>query len=95
VIRWVKENTPPDAVVVSERPPWVYLLSGRKTFGFPWVPRPEEVIGFIREIGANYVIATPVTYLTGRYLLPAIKSRPDMFEEVYRKGGNIVYRVVR
>ena len=91
-IGWIKENAPPDAVVISDRPSWVYLLSGRKTFSFPWVPNTEEVIGFIRDIKADYAIVNPISGVTTSYLVPAIERYREGFKELFRKGDSIIYR---
>jgi hypothetical protein len=93
VIGWIKENTPPETVVISDRPSWVYLLSGRKTFSFPWVPNTDEVVGFIRQIKADYVIVNPISSVTSRYLVPSIERNQEKFKEVYRRGNSIAYRV--
>ena len=94
VIDWIKVNTTPETIVISDRPSWVYLLSDRKTFSFPWVSNPDEVVGFIRQIGADYVIVNPISSVTRRYLVPTIKRYREGFEEVYRKGESVVYKVI-
>ena len=79
--------------MVSDRPSWVYLLSGRKTFSFPWVPNPNEVIGFIHGIGADYVIVNPISSVTKQYLVPSIERYREEFKEVYREGESVIYKV--
>jgi len=93
VINWIRVNTPPETIVVSDRPSWVYLLSGRKTFSFPWVPNPNEVIGFIHGIGADYVIVNPISSVTKQYLVPSIERYREEFKEVYREGESVIYKV--
>ncbi len=92
-ISWIKVNTSPETIVVSDRPSWVYLLSDRRTFSFPWVSNSDEVVGFIRRIEADYVIVNPISSVTKRYLVPSIERYREEFEVVYRKGESIVYKV--
>ncbi len=91
-ILWVKENTPSDSVVVTDRAPWTHLLSGRKAFTFPWVPNTQEVINSIEKNGATHVIAIPWGY-SEAYLTPTITAYPDKFTEIHRIESSIIYQV--
>ncbi|HIE26230.1 TPA: hypothetical protein EYP66_02970 [Candidatus Poribacteria bacterium] len=90
-ILWVKENTPPDSVITTDRAPWAHLLSGRKAFTFPWVPDTQEVIDSIHKNGVTHVIAVPRGY-SEAYLLPTIAVYPDKFTEIHRVGDSIIYQ---
>ena len=90
-ILWVKENTPPDSVIATDRAPWVHLLSGRKAFTFPWVPNTQEVIDSIYKNGVTHVIAVPGGY-SEAYLMPTITAYPDRFTEIHRIGNSIIYQ---
>ncbi|MFQ6043370.1 MAG: hypothetical protein ACE5PV_21160, partial [Candidatus Poribacteria bacterium] len=90
-ILWVKENTPPDSVISTDRAPWAHLLSGRKAFTFPWVPDTQEVIDSIHKNGVTHVIAVPWGY-SKSYLMPAIAAYPDKFTEIHRVGDSVIYR---
>jgi hypothetical protein len=90
--RWLKTNTPPDALVVSDQPSYVYLFSDRKTFSFPWIQNPAEVLESINRVGATYVVSMP----GGRseaYLHPTLEAYADHFEVVRRQGDYVIYRV--
>jgi hypothetical protein len=91
-ILWVKENTPKDSIIVTDRAPWAHLLSGRKAYTFPWVPNTQKVIDSIYRNKTTHIIAVP----WGRsqaYLMPTIAAYPDKFTEVHRIGSSIIYRV--
>ena len=90
-ILWVKENTPPDSVIVTDRAPWAYLLSGRKAFSFPWIPNTQEVIDSIAQNGVTHIIAIPWGY-SETYLTPTITAYPDKFTEIHRIGDSIIYQ---
>jgi hypothetical protein len=92
VARWLKANTPPDTLVVSDLSSYVYLFSDRKTYHFTWVADPDEVFGSIRRIGADYVISTP-SGRSNKYLKPALEAYAVNFEAVHRQGTFVVYRV--
>lgn len=91
-IDWIKINTPPDAVVITDRAPYVYMLTERKTFTFPWVENVEEVIKSMIKNGADYIIMTPVGGYAQKYLAPALKYKPDYFLKVYEAGDCIIYK---
>ena len=89
---WIKNNTPPDAVIAADRGPSVYMLSDRRTFTFPWVSDINEVMVSMRKNGIDYVIYTPWGYAL-KYLSPALKERADSFLKVYESGDCIVYEL--
>jgi len=93
-IVWVKENTPPDSVIVTDRAPWAHLLSDRKAFSFPWVRNTGEVIASMDRNGATHVIAVPRAY-SKTYLSPAIRAHPNRFAEVRRMGDAVIYQFRR
>jgi hypothetical protein len=92
-VGWVKENTPPDAVIVSGRSPWVYMLSDRKTFTPPWVGDTAEVMASIRRNGTDYVINSPALH-SSSFLSPLLAERPGDFVKVHDSGDCAVYEVV-
>ena len=87
---WVREHTPPDAVLITDRSPMAYALTGRRAFTFPWVPDQAEVLDFMQRRGATHVIANPIGFAP-QYLLPVIRAHPDRFREIQRFGENVVY----
>ncbi len=89
---WIKNNTPPDAVIAADRAPSVYMLSDRRTFTFPWVSDIDEVMVSMRKNGIDYVIYTPWGYAL-KYLSPALEERADSFLKVYESGNCIVYEL--
>lgn len=93
-IDWIKNDTPPDSVIISDRAPWVYMLSERKTLTFPWVDNVEEVMDSMIQNRADYVIITPVGGYSAKYLVPVLNQKPEMFQKVYEKGDCIVYKLL-
>ena len=92
--RWLKINTPPETIIVSDQPAYVYLFSGRKTFSFPWLHQPAKVLGSIRGIGADYVITMP-SVRSRRHLYPMLAAYREQFEVVHRQGQFAILRVKR
>ena len=90
--RWLKDNTAPDTIIVSDAPSHVYLFSDRKTYSFTWVKNPDEVFESISRIGANCVVSLS----GGRsdiYLKPALEAYAPNFEEIHRQNEYVIYRV--
>jgi hypothetical protein len=93
-VKWVRENTPPDAVIVSGRAPWVYMLSDRRAFTPSWVEDTNEVMDSILGINADYIINSPALY-SYKYLEPVIKEKPVNFNRIHQNGDCVVYEVVK
>jgi dolichyl-phosphate-mannose-protein mannosyltransferase len=93
VIEWIKNNTEPDAVIVSGRAPYVYMLSERKTFSPVWVNNTDEVMASIRETNASYIINGPALH-SSSFLSPLLQEQQNTFLKIYAVGDSVVYRVV-
>lgn len=93
-INWVRDNTDPDAVIITDRAPWAYLLSGRTSFTSPWVHSTTEVLSSLDRNGATHIIANDWGY-SGIFLKPVIEAHPERFVEAHRIGGQIVYTYQR
>ncbi len=93
LIKWVKENTPPEAVIISNNAQLVYFLSQRKTFFFPWGNDKKEIMKSIYKYGIDYAFINPGIGHTKKYLLPIIQSNVNRFELVHQNESGLVYRV--
>ncbi len=91
-IEWVRDHTPQDSVIISDPSPWVYLLSGRKSFTSPWVPDHQRVLDSISHNGGTHVISNDWGY-TPYFLNPVIRMNPGRFREIHRIGNNIIYEI--
>lgn len=90
---WVRDNTPPDAVIIADRAPSVHMLTDRMTYTFPWVSNIDEVISSMSKNGTDYIIYTPWGYALS-YLSPVLKEKSDNFIKVYESGNCVVYEMV-
>ncbi len=90
-IQWVKKNTGPDDVFISDRAAWVYLLSDRKAYGYKRVDDTANVLSSIIPKKPDYIIDSNVTGYA-RYLRQALNDYPHLFVEVYRRGDSVVYK---
>jgi hypothetical protein len=83
-IDWIKKNVPDDPVIMARKPEFVFLLSGRKSFVYPYTTDPEKMRASIDQ--ADYVLLDNFSWTgtTRRYLLPVLQSEPDRYEVVYR-----------
>ncbi len=92
-IQWASQNTHREDIFISDRAPWVYLLSGRGTYSYARVKDTAEVLRSILEKKPDYIITSHAT-VYGRCLLRVVKKYPHLFNEVYRKKTSTVYRVL-
>jgi len=91
-IEWTKEHTSPESVVISDLSPYVYHLSGRRCLSMLMLDQPEQVLRGIERYG-SWVIYTGFNPEGVRYLLPVLRRFPERFEEAYRAGSAVVYRL--
>ncbi len=83
---WVRDNTAADAIVVNRKPRLFYYFGRRRGDVYPFTSNDDEMLTFLDDIGADYVIVDGLSGTTARYLVPVIQSVPNRFEPVYRVG---------
>jgi len=76
---WVAVNTAEDAIVVNRKPRLFYLFSGRRGDVYPFTSDDDEMLAFLDDISADYVLVANLSATTYRYLVPVIRSVPDRF----------------
>ncbi len=86
---WVRDNTAEDAIVVSRKPRLFYWLSRRRGAVYPFTTEDDEMLAFLDEVGADYVLVATVSSTTFRYLVPVIYSVPERFEVVFEIGDPV------
>ncbi|MFP4458369.1 MAG: ArnT family glycosyltransferase [Candidatus Zixiibacteriota bacterium] len=95
--KWVKNNTPEDALIIARKPRLFYVLSGRKSDIFKKNENKEVVINDILERDIDYLIIDRILAETGYYLIPAIESRNDIFKAIYKTAEpeNYIIKVIK
>lgn len=84
--RWVRDNTPPQAVVVSRKPNLFYLSTGRQSFAYPYIANLDSVRKAILQ--ADYIMVEPISGTVQKYLIPAIQPLIDSKVKVIYMAGN-------
>jgi hypothetical protein len=92
-LSWIKENTEKDAIVVSRKPPFTYLLSQRKSFLFLLSADTKKIIDDFYEKKANYLLYDSFywTGTTRKYVGPVLQAYPEKFELVYKSSSPEMY----
>ncbi|MDI6840225.1 MAG: hypothetical protein QMD71_05190 [bacterium] len=92
--KWIRENTPADAVFVTLYDIQLHLYTGRRTI------RKLDSIDIILK--ADYVVLVPYgsIYVPGRdlslhYFLPILEKYPQKFELVYHTIHTFIYKIVK
>ena len=89
---WIKENTNPEAVVVSRKPTLFYLRAERQSFMYPFTPEPESLNAAINRYKADYILVDQVSGTTQRYLIPALRPGiPDRYELIHQTPEPATY----
>jgi hypothetical protein len=94
VCRFVRDNTPQDAVILFSKPRLLALFTGRKSAVYP-LGTAAEIIGYGRRIGARYVILGDPFENDRRILAPAVTTHREVFEGVFHSVGFAVYQIRR
>ncbi|KPK63554.1 hypothetical protein AMJ83_06510 [candidate division WOR_3 bacterium SM23_42] len=82
LIAWMQHNIPKDRIIMARKPEFVYLLSGHKSFRYPFTTNQEEVA---RAIARCDFVVLDNFYWTGtsrRYLFPVLQKTPEAYEIV-------------
>jgi hypothetical protein len=82
-IDWIKTNIPEDKVIMARKTEFVYLLSGRKSLGYPFTEDANKVQEAISK--CDYILLDNFywTGTTHHYLLPVLQQNPEKYEVVF------------
>ncbi|MDH5684067.1 MAG: glycosyltransferase family 39 protein [candidate division WOR-3 bacterium] len=92
-LKWIKENTENDAIVVSRKPPFTYLLGQRKSFLFLFSNDVDQIISDFYQKKASYILFDSFYWsgTTRKYIGPLLQARPDKFELLYKSQPPEMY----
>ena len=90
---FIKEKTPPKSIVMSRKPPHLYIFSDRQGVWFPYTADKERVLGTIYQGKPDYLLADGFSRETDLYLWPVIRENPDLFVPVYQGRYGAVFKV--
>ncbi len=94
--QWIKENTPPDAVVMGIKPARVYWHSERKCIRYPRSSSPEVLWKEIERNGVDYLFIYRGYSIIEMYAVPAMAKMPERFSLVKEiPPTSYVYRVIQ
>ncbi|MDD5679707.1 MAG: glycosyltransferase family 39 protein [Candidatus Omnitrophica bacterium] len=98
---WVKENTPPAAIILSCDPVAVYLYSQRKGATLELEPDARKAFSSIRKNKIDYIVAWKydslkkkgkAVFVVEDFLYPLLEKYPDSIKLAYESSGKpIIY----
>jgi len=94
-VKWVKENTPENAIFASYVDSPMYFYFGRKTKVIPPLADTHEIMNTINSNKIDYIVIIPVIHEVKYYLQPTLRENLNRFIEIYHKNGNVIYQVKR
>ncbi|MGB3340507.1 MAG: glycosyltransferase family 39 protein [bacterium] len=83
-IDWIDKNLPTRSVILARKPELVYLKSGRKSLGYPFIPEPAPVKDALKR--CDFIIFDNL-YKNGMarvWLLPVLEQEPDKYQIIYK-----------
>ncbi len=98
---WLKQNTPQDAIIMSNSPQeafyaereWMMLPAGIPVLGNPGKSY-EEIVSYARTTGVRYILVNQNTHEMNPGFIESIRS--SELREIFRRsdGGSTIYEVV-
>lgn len=98
-VEWINGHTAPDAVVLGRKPELIYLLAGRQSVDYPYLPDSRLLLKVVEDNGVDYVVQDGFTWTrtTATYLTPAMQGAASSFAQAYETAPPTmrVWRVMR
>jgi 4-amino-4-deoxy-L-arabinose transferase-like glycosyltransferase len=90
-IDWVKAHVPQDQVIMARKPEFVYLLSGHKSFCYPFVHDSTRLTRAVFE--SDYVIFDNFRWndATRHFLTPIFDATPERFLVAWKGDPPLTY----
>lgn len=96
---WLKGHTPDSSSILSRKPAYTRLITGREAECWFFTDDPAEQIGFIRGKADYVILGDAGCFLrSARFIRAAIKRYPESFHLLYttvQEPKNYVYKVIR
>jgi hypothetical protein len=89
---WLRAHTSEDSVVITDKAPVSFLMSGRKSLT-PTLSRfQSEVLESIILNGGTHIVIRESGYAR-QFVNPVVESRPEIFRELHRVGTATIYEI--
>jgi hypothetical protein len=90
---WIRDNTPPDAIIATTSPHLMYLATGRLSVMPPMEADPLKTRNLMESVPIGYVVVDELKFLdvSRRHALPAIKAAPGQWRLVHAIDATEVY----
>ena len=83
IAKWVKANTPKDAIISARKPDMFIYYSDRTCIGDKPSLDDKEVMDYFRKNNVDYVVIEQLGFSsTAKYLVPAVQKNMDKFDVV-------------
>lgn len=95
-MEWLKENSSPEAVICSQVPEYIYIVSGRKSVQFTHSNNHGAVLQSLTGQNVDYVLVDRLSYGGAQqYLVPVLDRYPNRFVKVFEleSPGTFVYKI--
>ena len=94
-IEWIKENTPQDSIIMSNRAPWVFMLTDRITLTCPLFEPLSYVVNSISKNRVDYIVVSNIRQETYHLLHNFAESHPKQFIQVFCNNKTSIYKIER
>jgi hypothetical protein len=94
---WLMDQAPPDAIIATSAPHWLYLRTGRRAVLPAMEAEPSRARQLLQDVPVSYVVVDKLEFLdiTRRYAGPAMQSDPTGWHLIKSFGGTKIYAFVR
>ena len=94
-IEWIKESTPQDSIIMSNRAPWVFMLTDRITLTCPLFEPLSYIVNSIFRNRVDYIVISNIRQESYRLLHNFAESHPKQFIQVFRNNKTSIYKIER
>jgi 4-amino-4-deoxy-L-arabinose transferase-like glycosyltransferase len=94
VFKFIKNNTPPDAIFIFKKPRVLSLYTDRQAAIYQTTENEKSLINFICQIKATYILYSPIFTIDQIYLKPFIEKNKDKFQATYSNSDFELYEII-
>jgi len=90
---WLRENSPPETIVLSQHARMWSVVTGRRGLDFPFSRDPGKLLALLDRQDIAYVLVDKNKPMVRAYLIPVLQAHPEKFELVIEEERASLYRV--
>jgi hypothetical protein len=92
---WIKDQTKPDARIVSVWAPIVGYFGQRWCISYPETTNNVVILKTLDKLQAQFLVVSPISTHSEELLIPMVKENSPIFRPLYQKDSTVIYEIDR